>query len=511
VIVILALLVGGFFAFRSYLGQRRAQSLSDLQTVAAERGELVATVGATGSVRANQTATLTWQTTGIVEQVNVSLGDQVEGGQVLAMLERTSLPQNVILAQADLVSAQKALDDLVNSQLAGAQALQNLEDAEDALADLDEQSALARAEAWEALLQAQEAYSDTLKLRQNLDFAADSQPVRDARANYENLQYEVNRLRKAYAKIPGDPKTNPEKARAQISLKVARFRLEQAKRLLDLYGGEPTEQEYNQADANLDLAKARLAEAELAWERIKDGADPAQKALLEAQLADARRAYERVKDGAHPDDVAAAEARVAAVQASLDLVWLEAPFAGTATQMLIKPGDQAAPGAVAIRLDDLTHLLVDVQISEVDINRIQVDQPVNLTFDAILNQEYHGTVIEVARVGSAVQGVIEFTVTVELTDADAAVKPGMTAAVNIVVEQLEDVLLVPNRAVRVQDGQRVVYVLRDENIASEPVTLGASSDTMSEVLESNLQVGDAIVLNPPQVFETNGPPAFMRR
>ena len=118
---------------------------------------------------------------------------------------------------------------------------------------------------------------------------------------------------------------------------------------------------------------------------------------------------------------------------------------------------------------------------------------------------------EVALVGSSDQGVVDFTVTVELTDTDQAVKPGMTAAVNMVVEQLQDVLLVPNRAVRVLEGQRVVYVLR--NGAPEPVeiTLGASSETASQVLEGDLKAGDPIVLNPPTVFEQNGPAPFVGR
>ncbi len=511
VLVILVLLAAGIFAFRAYARQQQAQAMSNLQTVAAERGELISTVGATGTVRANQTTILTWQTTGVVEQVQGKVGDHVEAGQELANLRQTSLPQNIILAQADLVNARKALDDLRQTQLARAQALQALQNAQDALAELDEQTALQRAEAWNQLLKAQEVYSDTLERRQNLDFAADSKLVRDARQNYEDLLYQFNRQRKIYASIPGDPKTNPEKARAQFSLKIAKFKLDQAQKLLDLYGGEPTEQQYNQADADLDLARARLAEAELAWERIKDGPDPAQKALLEAQLADAQRAYDRLKDGPDPDDIAAAEARVAAAQAALDMARLVAPFSGTITEINVKPGDRVSPGSIAIRIDDLSHLLVDVQVSEVDINRIRAGQPVHLTFDAILNQEYQGSVMEVARVGNVNQGVVEFTVTVELTNADEAVRPGMTAAVNVVIDQLQDVLLVPNRAVRVVDGKRVLYVLRDGMLTTVPVTLGASSDTMSELVEGDLQAGDAIVLNPPQTFETNGPPPFMRR
>mgnify|MGYP001767417657 CR=1 FL=1 len=80
------------------------------------------------------------------------------------------------------------------------------------------------------------------------------------------------------------------------------------------------------------------------------------------------------------------------------------------------------------------------------------------------------------------------------------------APVNIIVEQLDNVLLVPNRAVRLVDGQRVVYILVDQKLEMVEITLGASSDTESEVLDGDLQVGDLIVLNPPQNYEAGGPP-----
>ena len=79
-----------------------------------------------------------------------------------------------------------------------------------------------------------------------------------------------------------------------------------------------------------------------------------------------------------------------------------------------------------------------------------------------------------------------------IIDPDENVKPGMTAAVNIVVNQLDDVLLIPNRAVRIKDGERVVYVLIDGKPTAVEITLGASSDTMSEVIDGDLKVGDLI-------------------
>ena len=107
-----------------------------------------------------------------------------------------------------------------------------------------------------------------------------------------------------------------------------------------------------------------------------------------------------------------------------------------------------------------------------------------------------------AQAGDSVQGAVSFTVTVELTSPDANVKPGMTAAVTITVKQINNVLLVPNRAVRVVDNQRVVYVLRNGQAQEVAITLGASSDTQSEVISTNLKAGDLIILNPPSMLFT---------
>jgi HlyD family secretion protein len=115
-VVVVVIAAAAAYFFGPFRGQSQAAS-GDLQTVPAEMGDLTATIGATGVVRADQTAILPWQTSGTVENVNILVGEAVTKGQVLAFLEQTSLPQNVILAQADLVSAHKSLDDLLNSQL----------------------------------------------------------------------------------------------------------------------------------------------------------------------------------------------------------------------------------------------------------------------------------------------------------------------------------------------------------------------------------------------------------
>jgi HlyD family secretion protein len=147
----------------------------------------------------------------------------------------------------------------------------------------------------------------------------------------------------------------------------------------------------------------------------------------------------------------------------------------------------------------------------VDINKIQIGQPVSLTFDAILAEEYQGKVVDVSLAGNTVQGVVYFEVTVELDAFDPRVRPGMTVAANIVINELNNVLLVPNRAVRIKDGKRVVYVLRASGIEAVEIELGASSDTDSQVQGGDLRRGDEIILNPPTDFQSQGPPPFVEQ
>lgn len=399
-IIIGLLLVAGVAATIYY--STRAEPVSTFQITKAERGNLVATVGATGSVRARQSAVLIWQTTGIVDAVNADVGARVSRDDVLATLDKASLNQSIILAEADLASAKKALDDLLNSDTARAQSLIAVRNAEKAY---------------------EKAYNWRIQLNGKI----------------ENKDYiYVNGI-----------------------LKVKEYK------------GYASAETIAKADEDL--------------------------ALAEAKLNDARRNYERLNSGTDPAEVAAAEARIAAAQSTLNLAFITVPFDGTITQAEPAVGDQVSTGSVAFRVDDLSHLLVDVQVSEVDINTLSIGQVATLTFDAILGKEYHGEIVEVGQAGDNIQGIVNFTVTIELTDSDEQVKPGMTAAVNIVVQEVKDVILVPNRAVRLVDAERVVFVLVNGIPTQVKVQLGASSDTMSVLVGGDLKEGDEIILNPPSV------------
>ena len=315
----------------------------------------------------------------------------------------------------------------------------------------------------------------------------------------------LDRAQENYDPYANKPEDNLTRANMLSQLSAAQQQYEYAVRNFNALSGTGSETDIAVAEANLATVQAQLLEAERQYERIEDGPNAADVTLLEAQLADAQREWERLKDGPDPDDIAVAEARIAAAQATINQMYISAPFDGILTMLESKAGDHVNPGTLAFRVDDLSRLLVDLEVSEVDINQIKEGQKVTLTFDAILAAEYNGEVVEVAYVGTEIQGMVSFKVTVELLDVDDNIKPGMTSAVNIVISQLEEALLVPNRAVRVVDGERVVYTLGDMGTLQPVViTLGASSDTHSEIVAGDLAVGDQIILNPPSILMQGG-------
>ncbi len=469
-IVVLALAVVGFGIIRAR--QRTAASNTDLITYQIDYGDLSAVIDETGSVYADQSATLYWQTTGVVGDVNVVLGQEVEADQTLAEISADSLPQSYFLAQQELIAATNALADLFDNA---------------ALVAANAQLDLARA--WEALYGAEYHWSEI-------------QP--GERATEEELE-----VAKARMTIAED-----ELDRKQIQYDDAVWDLAKAKALLAL---TVAKNEYEQAAWYVDWLQAELDEN--GSENEIEIQDP-NVAMALANLEAAERSFEKVKDGPDPDDIRLAEARLAAAQASLDSASITAPFGGVITAVEVMEGDLVFPNTVAFRIDDLENLQVDVGVSEVDINQIKVGQPVKLVFDAIQGTEYQGEVIEVSPVGVLQQGLVSFQISIRVTDADEEVRPGLTAAVQIVVRQVEDALLIPNRAVRWVGGEQVVYLSPDgetavlQNLIRVPVVLGASSDEYSELLEGDLEVGDFIVLNPPSVsifeeMEGHGrPPAF---
>jgi HlyD family secretion protein len=491
---VLLLAAGGYFVINRFQRQA-AQVAANLQTVKLERGTISAVVDATGTARTNQSAQIFWQTSGKVNEVKVKSGDRVSANDVLALLEPTSMNANIIQAQADLGSAQQALEDLMNSTSQQAQALQDMQDAQTALDNYNHNFPATQAKAQADLLTAQTNLKTMTDRRNALNYARASQGDIDAaEASYNMAQIAVDNAQKAYNQIDYLKPSDPRLAAALVNLSDAKKKRDAALAILNWYTGNPTEEDFSEADANLGQAKATLAQAQDAWNKVKDGPDATQLALLNARLTDAQRKYEKVKDGPSETEIQSAKARIVADQATLSVGQLVAPFDGTISEVDVMVGDLVQPGDLGYQIDDKSSQYVDLQISEVDINKVELGQPAILTFDGVAGKQYNGQVERIGMVGKVNAGAVDYIVSVKLTDVDSQVRQGMTVSASIIVGEKRDVLLVPSIAIRTENNQSVIDVLRAGKVTPVVIKSGLVSDTQTEIVSGDVKAGDEVVV-----------------
>jgi HlyD family secretion protein len=431
---------------------------SKYQTVTLQRSSLVATISITGAVRSKQSANLTWTVSARVGELKTATGQQVKKGDVLAVLDLTSLPQNLIQAQNDLINAQNNLKNL------------------------NDQAAVNKATAEKNLTQAQKDLEDAQTKRGQYSgkTRADDLTIKKAEADYTLALDRVKQAQEAFDNVSSLDSDSTIRAQAQSSLASAQSAARQSKWMLDYYRARPSATDINQVEAVLQLAKVKVD--------------------------DAQRQYDLVKNGPAEKDITIANNNITMAQANINQTRLTAPFSGTITNLNAKTGDVVAPGSLALRIDDLSSLYIDSQVSEVDINRIQIGQAVSITFDAISNKTYEGKVVEVGTAGSTTSGAVNFPVTIQITNPDGQVKTAMTAGVTITIEKLDNVLVVPVRAIRTVSGKRVVFVPDGQSLKPVIVELGSTAESMVEIAGGDLKEGDTIITNPPAQTTTFGGP-----
>jgi RND family efflux transporter MFP subunit len=588
-------LVAGGFGLKTWLS-KRSSSTQSVQTSKVTLGTVSTTISGSGTVRSGQSSTINWQTSGTVATVNVQIGQQVKVGDVLATLDPTSLSSSIIQAQADLIDAQTALDDLLKPQplqvaqaeaalntaqenldnllnptaltiakgesavtdaqkaldillhptaLSIAQAESAVTDAQTALNNLLSPDPKAVSEAETAVQTAQTALDDAQTAVDRLKYARSSQSAIDtARATLVVAEDEVARAQDKYDHTGGDPLTDAYKAQALSVLDAAKKKRDKALATLNWYLSAWSETEISERNNALTLAKATLADAQktldslknpsaadiaLAQGRVSDAqaaldtlmnptavdialaqaqVNDAQKALdkiknptavdielAKQQVADAQDTVNTLKNGASEADITVAKSRVTLAEATLTQAKITAPFAGTVTDVETLAGDKVSTGTTAFRIDDLSKMYVDLSISEVDISQIQVGQKATLTFDAISNKEFNGVITKVVMAGTVSQGVVNYPVTVQLTDGDASVLSGMTSSVNLITAESANVLVVPNKAVHTLGTQRTVTVLFQGQQIQVPVTVGLVGDSYTEITGTTLKEGDVVVVS----------------
>ncbi len=141
---------------------------------------------------------------------------------------------------------------------------------------------------------------------------------------------------------------------------------------------------------------------------------------------------------------------------------------------------------------DPNDLRIDATVDESDVAKLEVGQTANITFDSLPGRDFTGQVIAVAPSGTLQSGVVTYLVSLSIAKP-SGLKPGMTANANIVYLNRDNVLTVPNRAIRAQGRNRVVEVVGAQGNQTRQVQVGVSNDQVTEIAQG-LDEGDEIVI-----------------
>lgn len=506
IVAIVLILFAGAGAFYLYQRDQAAQaaSLEILREATVTRDKIQATVNATGAIEPEALVSLNFGLSGTIYQVNVTRGQLVKTGDVLATLNTAELELAVQQAQDGLLIQQLTLQQRQESQPSPATLA--AAEADIAAAEAGKQIAEANLAAAEAsILQAQ---AQLAKIQEGPSAGA----IAGAQAQLANAQLQQANAQTTYNQVTdcfdvGGNQVCPglgapeEQARAQLAnansaVEVAQLQLQEAQQgasAADIAAASAavasSKAQRDAAQGNVASAEANIARAQAAYDRLLEPPTEAEIAILQAQ-------------------VASAETNLAIAKLRLDQARIVAPIDGRVANVLIHQGELAAPGAPAISVVNEGAFHITVNVDEIDIDQIAEGQQVAITLDALPDTPVQGTISEIAPTSTSDGGVVTYLVTINIIAAEGfSLRPGMSANASIVVQEIDDVLVVPNWAIRLdrETGDAYVNIKKGPNAVEEvKVVTGLRNEQFSEIT-SGVAEGDVVALtNDREVFSFFG-------
>jgi HlyD family secretion protein len=429
-----------------------AQQPTPVPTITIRPATQVAQVSASGNVDLAVQQPVVFQVSGTVDSVPVQVGDTVKAGDTLAKLDTSVLEQAVAQAQLTVEQDQAQLDNLVAPPLQA--------DVQAAQADL---------------ASAQAAY-------QNLLAGQTPDQITQLSATLVKAQIALQQAQQAYDQVAwrNDIGASTEAA----NLQSATIDFQSAKAAYDQATAPPTA---------ADIASAKAA--------IVDAQDK-----LDTLLAGPNQASQRADELT----VQQAQLNLASAQANLAQAVLRAPISGTVLSVDVQVGQMVSSGTEAVTLGDLSTLQVVVDVAEVDVPRIAVGQPAQISVDALPNTTFKGAVERIDPSSTSVSGVVDYLTTIRFTSSDLSqIRPGMTAVATIVNKEVSSGWLVPQDAVhKGSQGNDYVVVVQSGKQTQVIVTTGPTQGEFIVVFSPELHTGEVVVGSATAPSTTSGTGGF---
>jgi len=240
-----------------------------------------------------------------------------------------------------------------------------------------------------------------------------------------------------------------------------------------------------------EQVKAARAQYEIALINLDESPPTVSEDMLELQVDIAKASWETAKL-----NLEIAELSLESAELNLEKAVIVAPFDGVVADITITEGKEISTATLAtpaISLVDTSEIEMRGFIDEIDIAMVQLGQEANIILDALPDEEVKGSVAFISPVGTTLIGVISYDTTITLENPVAELRDGMSATAEIIIERRDDVLLIPNRAIRGTLENPMVVVLVDEQVEEREITLGLTDGINTEVL-SGLEEGEKVIL-----------------
>ena len=266
-----------------------------------------------------------------------------------------------------------------------------------------------------------------------------------------------------------------------------------------------------QAQASINNAEANLARLNAVMEMDKKTYNRykrlyAKNFIAKSELDQAESNYlaDLAQIGAAQAQIAQAQATYKTAMTNLGYTKIIAPVDGTIISREIDLGQPVAASFQAPQLftiaQDLTNMQIEVNVSEADIGKVKVGQDVTYTLDGYPDTDFKGKVTQVRISPTTVSNVVTYVVIVDVHNEDLKLIPGMTANVSIITDQKENVLCVPNVALKFTpetSGQKYknqgIWLLQKNKPVRIDIEQGASDDSRFEVISDKIKEGDLVL------------------
>jgi HlyD family secretion protein len=449
VLVVLVAAIGGsgYYLYNKQQTAKAAASAQPaLQTATARQGNLILRASGTGTLIAANQVNLDFKTSGTLATLNVGLGDQVKAGDLLATLDSSN-------QQLSLTQAQQALDQLTSpSAIATAQIAVTTAEAN----VINAQIALNNQQYWQNTALVQDQYAAVVLAKATLD---------KAQAAYDRLSSQ------GYITNTNDAVAYQDLYNAQQAYKNAEF-------YYSLYSQAPTQRQVDAAKANLALAQAQLAEDQNLVTALTGGTVPDN------------------ATGNGLNQLNAAKLALQTAQQNLDATKLYSPISGTVIAINNVVGDTVG-SATVISIADLSQGKLNIYMDALDFSNIKVGYQANVTFDALPNDVFTGKVTQISPQLVTIQGnsVVQGLVLLNQKQASGAtlnLPLGVTASVDIIAAQANNVVLVPVQALHeLSPNNYAVFVMTNGKPVLRMVTVGLQDSSFAEI-KSGLKAGEVV-------------------